>query len=427
MIRRWYLHVLAAGLLALAGVMLGCRVWWHRHYRAAEQALARRDGVEAMRHARWCLRLWVWDAETHVLAARAARLAGDYEEAERYLGVGLQLGGEADAIDLEYKFLSAYRGDVHRVEGFLVNAVLRNHPESARILEVLTRAYYANFQLANAQECVKRWLEHEPKEAEAWLWRARVYEKLLNRPETTNSYRRVVELDPANDDARLALASLLATGQQPQEALQNFETLRLRLGDVTPVLAGIARCRRCLDQPDAARALLEQLLAKEPDNALLCAERGRLALEYEPAADAEKWLRRAASLMPFEKDINYSLYQCLERLGKRQEAQEVLARLKRIEADLDRINDLTRNIARAPHNAALRCEAGQILIRNGQGIEGARWLHSALREDPSHAATHAALADYYERAGDRTQAERHRRLAEPGSALVPVASDEPAP
>src|SRR4029077_20090950 len=112
-----------------------------------------------------------------------------------------------------------------------------------------------------------------------------------------------------------------------------------------------------------------------------------------------------------EKDINYSLYQCLETLDKRQQAQEVLARLKRIEADLDRISDLTREIARSPHDADLRCEAGRILTRNGQEAEGVRWLLSALREDPRHAATHEALADHYERAGNRAQAETHRRLA----------------
>ena len=64
--------------------------------------------------------------------------------------------------------------------------------------------------------------------------------------------------------------------------------------------------------------------------------------------------------------------------------------------DLDRLDELTRQISIAPHNADLRFEAGQIMLRNGQETEGLRWLASALQEDPSHAA---AMAEYQEHAG----------------------------
>jgi len=419
--------IIRAAAWILAGIMLGPNVWAYWHFRAAERALARRDAAGAGRHAAQCLRVWIWSADTRLLAARAARREGDCDRAERLLQDCWRFGGDSGAINLEFNLIGAQRGEFSRVENFLFGLVSQGHPDSAHILEVLTRGYYATFQLAKARVCVERWLEHEPTEIEGWLWRARVYEKLLNRPETTNSYRRVIELDPANDDARLALAGLLAADHQPQEALEHLEYLRLRLGDITPILAGMAHCRRDLNQPDEARALLDQLLAREPDNAQVLAERGRLALAYEPAAEAEKWLVRAAGLMPFEKDINYSLYQCLQRLGKRQQAQEVLSRLQRIEADVDRIAVLVQAIARTPHDPALRCEAGQILIHNGQGAEGVRWLLSALREEPGHAAARAALADYYEYAGDREKAEKYRRPADPGSALLPGASDWSSP
>jgi tetratricopeptide (TPR) repeat protein len=414
------LHALTAAVVALAGLVLGCHLWARHHYRAAERALARRDAAAARGHAARCLQVWFWDADSHLLAARAARLAGDYDQTEACLRDCRRLGGDGGALDLEWKLLDAQRGELRRVEGYLFGLVVKGHPDSARILEVLTRAYYANFQLASALECVKRWLAYEPDSAEPWLWQAHVYEKYLNQSETINSYRRVVELDPANDGARLALASELAAGNEPQEALRHFEYLRPRLGDVTDVLAGMARCRRQLNQPDEARALLAQALAREPDNAQLLSQRGRLALEYESAAEAEKWLRRAAELMPFEKDINYSLYLCLQRLGNGAEAREVLGRLKRTEADLDRMKDLTHRIARAPHDPALRCEAGKLMIRNGHAAEGVRWLHSALREDPWHAATREALADYFERAGDRVQAEAYRGPPEPGGPVPPA-------
>jgi Tfp pilus assembly protein PilF len=43
---------------------------------------------------------------------------------------------------------------------------------------------------------------------------------------------------------------------------------------------------------------------------------------------------------------------------------------------------------------------GRILLRNHQEQEGLRRLASALKEDPRHAATQAALAEYYQQIGD---------------------------
>jgi Tfp pilus assembly protein PilF len=59
----------------------------------------------------------------------------------------------------------------------------------------------------------------------------------------------------------------------------------------------------------------------------------------------------------------------------------------------------------------LRCEAGTILLRNGLKEDGRRWLLSALREDPYHAPTHAALGDYYQKEGNDSLAAFHRRIA----------------
>ena len=65
------------------------------------------------------------------------------------------------------------------------------------------------------------------------------------------------------------------------------------------------------------------------------------------------------------------------------------------------------------HDPAPRLEAGRILLRLGKAPEGLRLLRTALLEDPRHRPTHQALADYYERAGNRERAARHRRLAAP--------------
>jgi tetratricopeptide (TPR) repeat protein len=399
-------------LLLLLGLTLGGRhLWAYWHYREAQKAMGLRDFAVAQQHFVQCLKVWSSSSDVHLKAARAARKAGDFEETERLLGRCIDLGGDAEAIYLEQLLVQVQRGRLSEAGPQLVDRVLQNDPDSVAILEVLTLAYIQTYQLHIALECLKRWLEREPDRLEAWLLRGYLYERLQNNPEALASYQRAVELDPDNDDARLQLAGQLAHTTDVKAALAEFEYLRQKQGDTPPVLKGLAYCRRMMDQPDEARRLLESVLNEHPRDWRALAERGRLALEYESAPEAEKWLRQAAAVAPHESDVIYSLCQCLRRLGKDQEAAEVLAKHERVEQDLAHMADLSSDIARTPHDPALRCEAGLLLLRNGLESEGLRWLESALVEDPRHAPTHQALADYYQRAGNSELAEQHRRIA----------------
>lgn len=427
--KRSRLLVLLAALLVLSLFVLafGSHVWAEWHFRKAQAALAGRDFGRAQQHFAQCLKVWPQSTAVHLKAARAARKAGNFDETERLLNRCSELGGDVDAILVEQLLVQVQRGRLSDVEGPLVGRIFQDHPDSVAILEVLTLAYIQTYQLASAQECLRRWLEREPDRLEAWLLRAYVFTRLNNSGEALASYRRAFELDPNNDDTRLQMAGHLAHQNFTDQALEHFEFLRRKQGDTPAVLKGMAHCRAAMGQPDEARQLLEIVLAAEPRDWKALAERGRLALQYESAADAETWLRRAVAIAPYESDPAYSLYQCLERLGKHQEAAELLAKLKRLETDLARMADLGRAIARTPHDAALRCEAGLVLLRNGLETEGLRWLNSALEEDPRHTPTHQALADYYTRTGNSERAEHHRRLALEGGTPIKGGSGKAGP
>src|SRR5262249_24890751 len=340
------------------------------HYREAQKALATRDFTAAEEHFEQSLRVWSSSSETHLQAARAARKAGDFDAAERLLRRCRDLGGEADPILLELQLAQVQRGRLTDVDSQLVDRVFQNHPESVAILEVLTLANIQTYRLAHALECLRRWLEREPNRVEAWLLQAYVYDRLRNPGQALASYRRAVALDPDNDEARIRLAGQLAGGDYMAEAFAQFQCLREKQGDTPTVLTGLAYCHRMRNEPDKARQLLEAVLADHPRDWKGLAERGRLAMEEESPQEAEKWLRQAVNIAPHESEISYSLCQCLRRLGKNKEAEEVLAALKRVEKDLEHMGELSREIARSPHDPALRCEAGLLLIRNGLESEG---------------------------------------------------------
>jgi predicted Zn-dependent protease len=170
-----------------------------------------------------------------------------------------------------------------------------------------------------------------------------------------------------------------------------------------------------LGEPLEAGRLLDALLEKSPDDVGALAERGRIYLEMRQPAEAERWLRMAAGRTPYDRDITYALYLCLQQSGKSKEAEVYQAKLQEIEAQLGRLRQVTRQIMETPHDPALRHEAGVIFLRSGQTKEGLRWLYSALQEEPRHRPTHQVLADYYESIGDKGQAAWHRQQSPQGN------------
>src|SRR5262249_34684840 len=71
---------------------------------------------------------------------------------------------------------------------------------------------------------------------------------------------------------------------------------------------------------------------------------------------------------------------------------------------------LNEEVALHPQDAALRYEAGAILLRLGQEQQAARWLVSALLLEPDHQPSKAALADCLEKLGDPKLAGTYRPL-----------------
>jgi predicted Zn-dependent protease len=223
-------------------------------------------------------------------------------------------------------------------------------------------------------------------------------------------YKQILEINPNHAEARLHLAALLVERALPNEALRHFQRLQQRLGHSPEVQLGVAQCRLQLGELAEARKLLDALLAEQPRYVGALSQRGRLALQEGKPAEAEALLRKAA-LEPNDWQVLYGLVQCLRLQGKEKEAKELGLHLKRVREDRSRLGEVMEAVQKDPQDPAPRLEAGNILLRLGKASEGLHRLRTALLEDPHHRPTHQALADYYERAGNRELAARHRRLA----------------
>jgi len=173
----------------------------------------------------------------------------------------------------------------------------------------------------------------------------------------------------------------------------------------------LARCRDRLGQQAEAEQLVDAVLARQPNYAPAHVERAKLAFEADRFTAAEGWLRQASALMPGDLQVHHQLYLCLGKNHKEEEARAVQARLKQIELDIQRIQEIvTVRMQQTPHDAALHYEAGMISLRAGSPAEGLRWLLSALKENPRYVPAHQALAEYYQRTGQPARAARHQEF-----------------
>jgi tetratricopeptide (TPR) repeat protein len=408
--------VFVVALLALlivlggAGCVGGRYLWAQHHFQSAQGAADRREFTKALEHLAVCRRVWPDSGAVHFLAARTARRGSDFDLAQEYLGNCQRLGYEPKAVELEWALLAGQRGHFAEQEPFLWALVEQGHADRTLILEVLIDGYLQHFNLLRAYRCLDLYLEQEPDSFQAWLGRGHVCERLFSWADAVKSYQRAVDLRPEDHQARLRLAKALVILGPPDRAAAEFE--HLGRPDDPEVLLGLARCRRQQGRLEEAVRLLEELTSRYPGDGAVLLERGRLALEASDLAGAERWLRQAVTRSPYDRDARYTLYQCLKRQGKAQEAQESLSIFERLDADLKAIDRLMRQVQKTPYNPELYHEAGVLCLRNGSEAEGVRWLRLALHYDPGHRPSHQALADYYQRTGKPDLAVEHRRSGE---------------
>ena len=159
-------------------------------------------------------------------------------------------------------------------------------------------------------------------------------------------------------------------------------------------------------------ALLDRILAGDPGHAKALHARGRLELQRGRPAVAVVYLRRGVAADPSDVESLYTLYQCLQQIGTPAEIRVAEERWRQCDADLKRVGELVRIIAASPRDPDRRREIGELFLRNGQKVEGLRWLDTALELDPGHRATHRVLADYYGKTGPPELARKHAFLAE---------------
>jgi tetratricopeptide (TPR) repeat protein len=385
----WFLLVLVlCGAAASAAAQL--RAWYH--FRAVQSALTCYHFAQARDHLAIPLKTWPTSWRVHLLAARAARLDGAAEEAREHLHFCQQKQANAKEVLLEWALLRAQVGELEAVEGYLLDELRRGSDQTLLIQEALIEGYTRTYRIGPALAGVEDWLKQRPDDTQALYLRGCLYQQVQRPQMALASYRRIMELDSQREDARWRLSQCLLRLGLYEEANPHLEYLHRHYPQNAEMTVELAGARFKQGQLAEARQLLDSVLAEHPDNEAALRERGRLAMEAEDAARAEKWLRQAEQINPHDAQLLPLLVAALEHQGKHDEAQVLQDRLKQNDRDFQRLAEIClRELGERPNDPDLHSELGALLRRLGYREAARSWLLLALQEDPNSASARAAL------------------------------------
>ena len=399
-----------AGTVVVLLGLVGPQAWAWFHLRAGRARLDRFHPEEARPALDAALRIWPNRVEARLLASRAARQTGDFAAAELHLRAAQRAaGGSTDEIAFEWALMQAALGNVWEVDQFLQERAQADPALTPLALEALIEGYLRVHRTIDAMATVDHWLQRDPDNVRALELRGATLVAGKGIQRGAETYRRVLELDPTRKDTRWRLILCLLDLGGYEEALPLLEQVARDRPDDPEVAARLARCQSMLGRGDEARRLLDDVLARHPDQMVALRVRGQFALADRDAAGAEVFLRRAAAADPNDYPSQWLLFQALQQQGRAAEAQEQLRIAEEVKDRSERLSELrSRKLAEKPLDPALHCEMGILMLRSGRPDLGEWWLHSALGLDPKFGPAHAALADLYEQAGNQARAAEHR-------------------
>ncbi len=408
--------VLLLGIFLLTCCVIaavGLWIWFESHLRSARNDLAKGHNSEAVRHLRACQRVRPEQREVLLLSARAARRAGSWDEADSMLNTYWQRYGDEEPLVFERLLHRAARGEVESVGSSLRAHIQQGGDEARLAREALVVGLISRFRWVEARTFLEEWLAETPDDTLPLLQMGKFQEQLLNIDEATRIYRRVLELDPDQLEARLRLATILVMRRLSEEAATELAILKEKLPNHAEVQVLWARALSLLGRTEDARRAIEECLRAYPDYPAALLERGNNALIDGNEIEAEQYLARAVRLDPGNILIHNQYALVLGRNGKQAQVAAEYAKAHQLQTDGERISQIIRGpLQDNPNDPALHHEIGTIALRSGLVTEAIRWFTSALQVDPDHLPTHRVLANIYRELDNPALAAKHRAIAQ---------------
>lgn len=303
----------------------------------------------------------------------------------------------------------AQAGRFAEAEPVLREALARN-PDDVDVLAALARGYLTADRPLDADPFLSELVRRRPNTAEYLRLRLKLDRQLKRHEEAYADARRLLELEPGDDDLRRTTLGQAFSVGRFADAEVLCRDLLAQHPDDRRLKSLLAEIRRARGDDAGAGQLLDELIRSDPNDYASLQARGILDDETGHPDRAVPLLRRVFDEDPSRRrPAGYQLAVALEKVGQADEAKKVLAEVRRLQD----VEIATEAMKTQPDNLALHVQLAEDLLRAGHTNDGLAVLERVLRRDPNFAPAHRALAAHYERAGNPEQAARHRRLAGP--------------
>ncbi len=388
------------------------------------------------------------------LAELAAR-RGDAKAAGEYLQRILATYPGHLQAQLAMAQLAALRGDSAATEKWLVQAV-EAHPKAARPSLLLARQLIAQGRPDEALRRLDAVQKLAPHDAGIARVRARAELDAGNPAEAVRIFERLLKEAPDDRDRRREYAVALGQAGQVADARTRLQALLKDDATEAPTLRALAQLETRADQPSAALAAAERLVAARPEDPSSQMFRGDLLLAQGRARDAaaayaeairhgggspavvrqaEAWVNAGApgeanagleawlathpddvaargklaemALLGDEPQRAIDLYRSLiEDAPNDVQALNNLAYLLAESDDKEALGYAEKAFELMPGNAAVADTLGWLLVQQGTARRGVQVLEKATKLDPEQSTIRYHYAHALAAAGDEREARK---------------------
>jgi tetratricopeptide (TPR) repeat protein len=189
--------------------------------------------------------------------------------------------------------------------------------------------------------------------------------------------------------------SILFELAESQIKQTKFQDALVTLQECTRSAAALTWQAECLSNlgqiPEAQQRLREAL---EIDHRYVPAMlgQGTLFLDIGSAKEAVQSLAEAAQIEPQNSRVRFQLSQALRQLGKTEQADTELDRMREIQALEREFADLHEVASDKPSDADVRARIGELALQLGKTRLAQVWFRAALSINPNHERARTGLA-----------------------------------
>src|SRR5262252_3602016 len=254
-------------------------------------------------------------------------------------------------------------------------------------------------QFAAAEPLLKRTLERDPKNYQAWFDLGFIYNRLNRTDDSIQAYRQSVAAKPDVFESNLNLGLMLARNRNPEA--EQFLRAATTLKPVAQVEEGRARAWLSLGhliqetKPDDALAAYEKAATLTPRDTEPHLSAALLLERRKDFSGAEAAYKQVLALDPHSVEAAVGLTNVYMRAGRLAEAEPLLRDLVSLRAD----------------DADLHLQLGRVLAAQGKKDQAMPEFETALQLAPGDREAQRDLADLFTQSDKLADAEKaYRRL-----------------